>query len=99
IPVHAFNTGSDASGPGPLAGAEGTYSVSYVAWDAAGRTVSAIRTVQVDDRTAPTLALNGAAHLTHTCNTAWADPGVEALDACYGNVAPQVVRTGEVNAW
>ena len=30
IPVHAFNTGTDSSGPGPNPGAEGTYSVSYV---------------------------------------------------------------------
>jgi len=99
IPVHAFNTGTDSSGPGPNPGAEGTYSVSYVAWDSAGRTVSAIRTVTVNDTAAPTLALRGAAQVTHTCGSQWVDPGVDAMDACYGNVAPQVQRTGEVNGW
>ena len=99
IPVHAFNTGTDSSGPGPTPGVEGTYSVSYVAWDAEGRTVSAIRTVTVNDSTAPTLALRGAARVTHTCGSQWVDPGVDSVDACYGNVAPQVQRSGEVNGW
>lgn len=99
IPVHAFNTGTDSSGPGPNPGIEGTYSVSYVAWDAAGRTVSAIRTVTVNDSAAPMLALRGAARVTHTCGSQWVDPGVDAADACYGNVAPQVQRFGEVNGW
>jgi len=99
IPVHAFNTGTDSSGPGPNPGAEGTYSVSYVAWDFAGRTVSAIRTVTVNDTTASSLSLRGAARMTHTCGSQWVDPGVDAMDACYGNVAPQVQRTGEVNGW
>jgi hypothetical protein len=99
IPVHAFNTGTDSSGPGPNPGAEGTYSVSYVAWDSAGRTVSAIRAVTVNDTLAPSLALKGAARMTHTCGSQWVDPGVDAMDACYGNVAPQVQRSGTVNGW
>jgi hypothetical protein len=97
--VHAYNTGSDSSGPGPLLGSEGTYSVSYSAWDAAGRTVNASRTVHVDDRTAPSLALRGAAFMTHTCGSQWVDPGVEAMDACYGNLSHTVWRSGEVNGW
>jgi hypothetical protein len=99
IPVHAFNTGTDDSGPGPAMGAEGSYSVSYAAWDAMGHTVNAIRTVTVDDTLAPTLTLRGAAYMTHTCGSQWVDPGVEARDACYGEVSPQVVRVGDVNGW
>jgi hypothetical protein len=61
--------------------------------------VNAIRTVIVDDTTAPTLTLRGAAQMTHTCGSQWVDPGVEARDACYGDVSPQVLRQGYVNGW
>ncbi|HEX8819286.1 MAG TPA: immunoglobulin-like domain-containing protein [Archangium sp.] len=37
--------------------------------------------------------------MTHTCGKAWVDPGVEALGACYGNVASTVARRGYVNGW
>ena len=37
--------------------------------------------------------------MTHTCGSGWMDPGIEAVDACYGNVAPTVVTTGYVNGW
>jgi hypothetical protein len=99
IQVHAYNTGTDVSGPGPNTSNEGSYSVSYAAWDAMGHTVSAIRTVNVEDRTAPSLQLIGPAFMTHTCGSQWADPGVQAADACYGNVSAQVQHTGEVNGW
>ncbi|MBN1207375.1 MAG: DUF5011 domain-containing protein [Myxococcaceae bacterium] len=109
--VHKYNSGDDDGdgvpgaqdpddyGPGPRTSAEGTYSVQYIAWTPMGNTVSAIRTVHVDDRTPPTLALRGAARMTHTCGSGWVDPGVEAMDACYGNVAPQVKVMGSVNGW
>ena len=58
-----------------------TVVVQYIAWTPMGNTVSAIRSVQVDDRTPPTLRLRGAARLTHTCGSGWVDPGVEAMDA------------------
>jgi hypothetical protein len=48
---------------------------------------------------AATLSLQGGAHLVHTCGTEWVDPGVEAQDVCYGDLAEQVVRTGWVNSW
>ncbi|MDY7224890.1 immunoglobulin-like domain-containing protein [Hyalangium rubrum] len=99
IQVHAYNTGTDASGPGPNTSAEGSYSVSYAAWDAQGHTVSALRTVNVEDRTAPTLTLNGPGHSVHTCGSPWVDPGASATDACYGNLTSQVERSGEVNGW
>jgi hypothetical protein len=111
LDLHTYNSGDDDGdgvpgaqdpddyGPGPNTAAEGTYSVQYIARTAAGNTVSAIRSVQVDDRRPPALRLKGGARLTHTCGTGWVDPGVEALDACYGNLAPQVKVAGSVNGW
>jgi hypothetical protein len=111
LQVHKYNSGdddgdgvpgsqdSDDYGPGPNTAAEGTYSVQYIAWTPMGNTVSAIRSVHVDDRTPPTLSLRGDARMTHTCGSGWVDPGVEAMDACYGNVAPQVRVSGYVNGW
>jgi hypothetical protein len=99
LQVHAYNAGNDESGPGPRTTAEGTYTVQYVAWDALGQTVSAVRTVNVDDRTAPTLRLKGPAFMTHTCGSEFVDPGYESTDACYTNVAQTVRTTGYANGW
>ncbi|MBN1205139.1 MAG: DUF5011 domain-containing protein [Myxococcaceae bacterium] len=99
LEVHRYNSGQDPYGPGPDTSAEGTYSVQYLAWDARGLTVGAIRTVHVEDRTPALLTLRGASHMVHTCGSAWVEPGVEAMDACYGDVSPTVSRTGEVNGW
>ncbi len=89
----------DDYGPGPDTSAEGTYSVQYLATDVTGSSVSAIRSVQVDDTLPPALKLKGAAQMTHTCGSQWVDPGVEAMDACYGDVSPTVRVTGYVNGW
>ncbi len=97
--VRKYNSGGDAYGPGPNTCAEGTYSVQYIAWDAAGRTVSAIRSVKVDDTKAPTLRLKGATRITHQCGKAFVDPGWEAWDACYGNITPEVKVQGYANGW
>jgi hypothetical protein len=99
VPVRTYNSGHDAYGPGPNPCAEGTYPVQYIAWNALGHTVKAIRSVRVDDRTPPTLTLKGPAFMTHPCGSQWADPGVEAFDACYGYIAPEVKWQGEVNGW
>jgi hypothetical protein len=111
LEVHKYNSGDDDGdgmpgsqdpddyGPGPDTSAEGSYSVQYIAWNAAGLTMSAIRTVHVNDSQAPTLTLRGPAQMTHTCGSPWVDPGVEAMDACYGDVSPTVVPSGYVNGW
>jgi pimeloyl-ACP methyl ester carboxylesterase len=100
LEVHRYNSGQDPYGPGPNVRAEGSYSVQYIAWSATGQTVSAIRTVHVDDRTAPTLTLKGPDHMTHPCGSVWVDPGIEARDACYGDLSARVVRSGDyVNGW
>jgi hypothetical protein len=99
LEVHRYNSGSDPYGPGPVTSAEGVYSVQYIAWNAAGTTVSAIRSVRVDDRRPPMLKLRGPTYMTHTCGSQWVDPGVESTDTCYGEVSPTVRRTGTVNGW
>ncbi|WP_224362782.1 DUF5011 domain-containing protein [Hyalangium versicolor] len=98
LSVTGYNTGKDSFGPGPNTSLEGTYSVSYAAWDSSG-SVNATRTVVVEDSRPPTLTLKGPATSTHTCGSQWVDPGVEATDACYGNLTAQVWHTGEVNGW
>ncbi|WP_240487018.1 DUF5011 domain-containing protein [Hyalangium minutum] len=98
LPVTAYNSGADSSGPGPNSGAVGSYSVGYAAWDATG-SANASRTVNVVDRTPPVLTLKGPAHSTHMCGSQWVDPGVTATDTCYGNLTAQVWHTGEVNGW
>jgi hypothetical protein len=98
LEVFSYNTGTDDSGPGPLLAYEGVYYVGYNAWNSQGG-LSATRTVTVDDRTAPTLTLLGPAFMTHTCNSQWVDPGVEATDACDLFIAGNITRTGEVNSW
>ncbi len=99
LEVHRYNSGSDPYGPGPDTSVEGTYFVQYLAWDATGYMEGALRTVHVDDRMAPTLTLQGPAHMTHTCGTGFVDPGVTATDACYGDLSSSVVATGYVNGW
>ena len=111
LQVHKYNSGDDDGdgvpggqdpddhGPGPDTSAEGSYPVQYLAWNATGVTLSAIRTVHVNDSRAPTLSLQGAVRMTHTCGSAWVDPGVAAIDACYGDVSPSVQKAGYVNGW
>jgi hypothetical protein len=99
LEVHRYNSGGDSYGPGPLTTAEGTYPVQYIAWDAVGHTVSALRMVRVKDRRAPSLRLEGPPHMRHACGSGWVDPGVKARDACYGDLTPAVLRIGDVNGW
>ncbi len=100
LQVHAYNSGQDSSGPGPNTSREGSYTVSYSAWDAQGRTVTASRTVLVEDQTPPTLVVAGPTHLTHTCGSMWQEPEIlVAEDVCYGPLAHTVWRSGWVNGW
>ncbi len=99
LTVHTYNSGHDAYGPGPNTCAEGTYSVQYIALDAAGKTVSAIRSVTVDDTKPPTFKLHGDTHMTLQCGHGYVEPGWEAWDACYGNITPEVKVNGYPNGW
>ena len=98
VEVHAYNSGQDAYGPGPNSRVEGRYQMQYLAWNGQG-TTSALRTVIVEDTTPPVLSLNGSMHMTHTCGSAFVDPGATAQDSCYGNVSSSLQVTGSVNGW
>ncbi|MDC0712795.1 DUF5011 domain-containing protein [Stigmatella sp. ncwal1] len=99
LSVQTYNSGSDAYGPGPQAGSEGTYYVSYLAQDANWNLAEAVRTVIVSDTQAPTLTLVGETDIVHTCGSNWAEPGYSASDACYGSLTSSVAVTGGVNGW
>jgi hypothetical protein len=99
LDVHTYNGGNGSQGQGPNPGAEGTYPIQYVVWDAMGHTLNALRTVRVKDTMAPVLRLQGEASVQHPCGSQWVDPGAEAVDACYGNLTPTVRTTGSVNGW
>lgn len=99
LQVRSYNSGNDSAGPGPNPAREGLYTVSYAAWDFAGRTANAYRYVNVDDRTPPKLTLKGEAHMTHACGTPWVEPGWVASDVCYGDVTHEVQRAGQVQTW
>jgi N-acetylneuraminic acid mutarotase len=110
LEVHKYNTGDDDGdgvpgaqdpddhGPGPNMSNPGSYAMEYIAWSAAG-TVSALRTVHVQDSTPPVLKLKGPARSTHVCGSAWTDPGVEARDLCDGDLTFTVQTAGYVNGW
>ena len=72
----------------------GSYQITYSATDNAGRTGSAIRTVNVVDTTAPVVTLNGASEITHECGFPFVDPGATANDTCDGILS--VVVSGYV---
>jgi hypothetical protein len=95
--VQTYNSGQDTYGPGPDLSAPGTYFVEYLASNANWQLVRSLRTVHVVDQTPPALTLKGPAHLMHPCGSPWTDPGVEARDACSGDLSLGVVRTGSVN--
>ncbi|XXF80164.1 kelch repeat-containing protein [Myxococcaceae bacterium GXIMD 01537] len=110
VQVHKYNTGDDDGdgipgsqdpddfGPGPNLSVPNSYTMEYIAWSATAQ-VNVIRTVHVQDTTPPVLNLKGPAQSTHTCGSAWVDPGVEATDACDGDKTYSVVTTGYVNGW
>ncbi|MDC0714561.1 DUF5011 domain-containing protein [Stigmatella sp. ncwal1] len=108
LAIRKFNSGDDDMdgvpgsqdpddyGPGPNTGAEGTYSVQYMAIDSKWNVVSAIRQVTVDDTLPPTLTLNGPAQMTIACGSAFVDPRVTAHDQCYGDLSASVTQQGRV---
>jgi len=73
----------------------GVTNVIWTALDGFGNNAAATQTVTITDTTAPTLTLNGAASVTVTQGTAYADAGASASDIVDGTVA--VTTTGTVN--
>ncbi|HOV60265.1 MAG TPA: DUF5011 domain-containing protein, partial [Candidatus Hydrogenedentes bacterium] len=75
----------------------GTYTVTYSVQDPVTLvTVTATRTVNVVDTTAPVITLNGNSTMTVQCGSTFTDPGATATDACAGNRT--VTVSGSVNA-
>lgn len=62
----------------------GSYTLTYSSTDGAGNTGTATRTVEVVDRVAPVVTLNGAASLALACGTEYIELGATAVDACDG---------------
>jgi hypothetical protein len=74
----------------------GRYTLSYSATDLAGnRAVPALRTVNVVDTQAPSIALLGASSQEVSAGMPYSDPGATAADQCSGLVTVSV--TGSVN--
>ncbi|HZM03149.1 MAG TPA: immunoglobulin-like domain-containing protein, partial [Candidatus Saccharimonadales bacterium] len=71
------------------------YTLSYVAADGAGNSVTNVRVVIVTDTTPPVLTLNGAATINQSENSSFTDPGAAANDACAGSLS--VTTSGSVN--
>ncbi|WP_245768668.1 immunoglobulin-like domain-containing protein [Stigmatella aurantiaca] len=80
-------------------GAEGTYSIKYMAQDTSGNSAisDASRIVTVADTLPPTLALNGPAAVGLECATPFADPGATANDQCAGDVSNRIQTSGTID--
>jgi hypothetical protein len=79
--------------------APGSFSISYSVTDPSGNSVTSAvtRTVMVSDNAAPVLALNGPATMNVECATAYNELGATANDACFGDLTPDIVKSGTVN--
>jgi hypothetical protein len=78
------------------ADAPGTYIINYNVDDSGNRAALAkTRTVIVEDTTAPTLTLVGAASITLQCRDSFTDPGVTANDSCGGDLIGSVAVSGD----
>ena len=75
--------------------AVGSYTLTYTAADQAGNSVSASRTVTVEDTTPPTLALNGPSELTLECHVDTYTETATASDDC--DPHPALVISGSVD--
>jgi choice-of-anchor A domain-containing protein len=91
LPVTSTRTGSPDH--------PGSFTITYSAVDPSGNSVTSpvTRTVSVADNEAPLLALVGPAAQAVECGSSYTDPGATAIDACFGDLTSQIVRTGSVN--
>lgn len=72
----------------------GVYELTYNVTDSSGNeAIPAIRTVTVEDTTAPEITMNGEANVIVECSGVYADAGATALDTCDGEV--EVVVGGD----
>jgi|GEM_PF-1932735 len=78
----------------------GTYTLTYMAVDAAGNKAIGYRTVNVilpPDITSPVIELKGASVISIDLNQSFVDPGATATDDRDGNLTDQIVREGHVD--
>ncbi len=76
----------------------GVYVITYDYTDSAGNAADqVIRTVTVNDITAPVITLTGDNPLTWPHGTAFVDPGATAADNADGDISGDIVVTGAVN--
>lgn len=77
----------------------GSYNLRYDVSDAAGNNAATvIRTVIVQDSTAPIITLVGANPLTHEKGQGFLDPGATASDTTDGDLTSSIIRSGSVPA-
>ncbi len=76
--------------------AKGVYQLTYSAIDAAGNGATpVVRTVTVEDQTAPIITLLGDALMSLDCGVGFSDPGATATDDCGGEI--EVTASGPVD--
>jgi large repetitive protein len=80
---------------GSLAPLQTVYTVTYRAWDAAGNSAVAQRTVRVVDTLAPRLSVGGEEVIVLRANSTWRDGSVAAFDAYSGDLSSSVQTVGE----
>ena len=85
LPVSTTATGTSATV---------TYSVTDPVTNAV---VTATRTVNIVDTTAPVITLVGGGTVAHQRGVAWLDPGYSATDVCEGDLTGLVSISGTVN--
>ncbi len=74
-----------------------TYALHYMVSDGSGHSVTADRSVQVQDTLAPTITVNGPLTDSFQCGSTYVDPGATASDACDSTVAVTSTQTGNPN--
>ena len=81
----------------------GTYTIEYLATDAAGNTGSTTRTVIVEDTVAPVVTLNGSSSINVNISSAYTELGAIANDDCDGSVSVNIygdtVNTNLMNTY
>ena len=75
----------------------GTTLVTHTARDGFDNTSTCTTRVVVADTAAPLLALLGGESVTVECGQPYVEPGVQAFDACEGDLSFDVVASGSVN--
>ncbi|WP_224368916.1 immunoglobulin-like domain-containing protein [Hyalangium versicolor] len=90
--IVATRTG-DPSSPGVV-------SITYSVSDPFGNSTTSplSRTVRVSDTEKPVITLVGPETAVMECGTTFVDPGATAMDACFGNLTSQIIRSGTVQA-